>query len=233
MARISKYNLDTEVTKNDLVIGTDSKTNFTRNFKLEDLTGFFAKQQQILGNKFSYTYDQGATFTSLGGGKLSFNNKSITNTPFSGVTSIYLNRYNINNEDVYDFIVELQDKGGVINIYNGNTSTNFGVFRIQNINLDQNDVIQLTVDTLATNGTITGGDLAIVLGEFTSGDKTYVHTQISSSTTWTVNHALGKYPSVTVVDDGDNVVVGDIQYITNNQLTITFQASVSGKAYIN
>jgi hypothetical protein len=233
MARISKYNIDTEVTKNDLVIGTDSQTNFTRNFKLEDLTKFFAKQQQILGNKFSYTYDQGSAFTSLGSGKISFNNKSITQTPFSGITSIYLNRYNNNAEDVYEFITELQDQGGVLNIYNGNVSTNFGVFRIQAINLDQNDVIQLTVDLLASNGTITGGDLTIVVGEFTSGDKSYIHTQLTASTSWTIDHALGKYPSVTIVDSGNNVVVGDIQYNTTNQLTVTFQSSVSGKAYIN
>jgi hypothetical protein len=233
MARISKYNIDTEVTKNDLVIGTDSQTNFTRNFKLEDLTKFFAKQQQILGNKFSYTYDQSSVFTSLGSGKISFNNKSITQTPFSGITSIYLNRYNNNAEDVYEFITELQDQGGVLNIYNGNVSTNFGVFRIQAINLDQNDVIQLTVDLLASNGTITGGDLTIVVGEFTSGDKSYIHTQLTASTSWTIDHALGKYPSVTIVDSGNNVVVGDIQYNTTNQLTVTFQSSVSGKAYIN
>lgn len=233
MARISKYNIDTEVTKNDLVIGTDSQTNFTRNFKLEDLTKFFAKQQQILGNKFSYTYDQSSAFTSLGSGKISFNNKSITQTPFSGITSIYLNRYNNNAEDVYEFITELQDQGGVLNIYNGNVSTNFGVFRIQAINLDQNGVIQLTVDLLASNGTITGGDLTIVVGEFTSGDKSYIHTQLTASTSWTIDHTLGKYPSVTIVDSGNNVVVGDIQYNTTNQLTVTFQSSVSGKAYIN
>ena len=57
MARISKYKIDTDVTKDDFVIGSDGGTKVTRNYKLEDLTSFFSKQQEILGNKFIYEYD--------------------------------------------------------------------------------------------------------------------------------------------------------------------------------
>lgn len=44
---------------------------------------------------------------------------------------------------------------------------------------------------------------------------------------------LGKKPPVTVVDSGDNVVYGNIQYIDDNNLTVTFATSFGGKAYIN
>lgn len=40
MARISTYQRDTVVTKNDKVIGTDSSGSITKNFKLEDIAGF-------------------------------------------------------------------------------------------------------------------------------------------------------------------------------------------------
>ena len=40
MAKISSYNLDTTVSKNDKVIGTDSGGSTTKNFKLEDIAGF-------------------------------------------------------------------------------------------------------------------------------------------------------------------------------------------------
>ena len=233
MARISKYTFDENVTEDDFVIGSDGRTKKTRNFRLEDLTNFFAKQQEILGNKFSYKYNQTGSVDTLSVGEISFNNRTITQTPFSGITTVYINRYNINNEDVYAYVTELQDKGGVINIYNGNLTTSFAAFRIQAINLNQNDVIQLNVDLLASSGTITGNDLAIVVGEFNTGDKSYIHTQIAASTTWSVTHALNKYPSVSVVDDGNNVVIGDIQYTNANQLTITFNGAISGKAYIN
>lgn len=233
MARISKYKIDTDVTKDDFVIGSDGGTKVTRNYKLEDLTSFFSKQQEILGNKFVYEYDQDTSQTSLGTGKISFNNKNVNDTPFSGVTNIYLNRYNTNNEDVYDYLVETKDGSGVLNIYNASNTTMFGVFRIQTINLLQNNVIQLVVDVISESGTITGGNKALVFSLFSQSDKTYTHTQITASTTWNINHLLNKYPSVSIVDDGNNIVVGDIQYTNTNELTVSFEAAVSGKAYIN
>jgi hypothetical protein len=66
-----------------------------------------------------------------------------------------------------------------------------------------------------------------------SGDVNYVHDQGVASATWSVSHNLGKLPSVTVVDTAGSVVVGDISYTDNNNLTVTFNASFSGEAYIN
>lgn len=66
-----------------------------------------------------------------------------------------------------------------------------------------------------------------------NGDLTYVHNQISSSTTWTVAHNFGKFPSVVIIDSGGSVVIGDILYVDDNNLTITFSAAFGGKAYIN
>ena len=44
---------------------------------------------------------------------------------------------------------------------------------------------------------------------------------------------MNKYPSVTVVDSGDNVVEGEVIYNSLNTLTINFSGGFSGKAYIN
>ena len=62
---------------------------------------------------------------------------------------------------------------------------------------------------------------------------TYVHRQDTASSTWVIVHGLGKFPSVTVVDSGNSVVVGTVTYDSPNQVTITFEASFSGKAYLN
>jgi len=62
---------------------------------------------------------------------------------------------------------------------------------------------------------------------------TYVHNQGASSNTWVIVHGLNKFPSVTVVDSGNTVVVGSVAYDSPNQVTITFEASFSGKAYLN
>lgn len=61
----------------------------------------------------------------------------------------------------------------------------------------------------------------------------YVHDQISSSNIWHVFHELDKFPSATVVDTGDNVVIGDVEYISNSELKIRFNYEFSGKVYLN
>lgn len=61
----------------------------------------------------------------------------------------------------------------------------------------------------------------------------YTHTQGVSAPTWTINHNLGYYPSVNVVDNGENIVIGDVTYVSANALTISFSASFGGKAYLS
>lgn len=64
-------------------------------------------------------------------------------------------------------------------------------------------------------------------------DKNYVHNQASSSNIWTVTHNLNKNPSVTVVDSAGTVVIGEVEYLSVDQVRITFQSQFSGKAYFN
>lgn len=52
------------------------------------------------------------------------------------------------------------------------------------------------------------------------------------SATWVVTHNLGRLPSVTVIDSGDNIVIGDILFLNNNQVEISFTGSFAGKAYL-
>lgn len=66
-----------------------------------------------------------------------------------------------------------------------------------------------------------------------ASDKNYIHTQNSSSQVWTVTHNLGKNASVTVVDSAGTVVIGQVDYNSVNQVTLTFKATFSGKAYFN
>lgn len=66
-----------------------------------------------------------------------------------------------------------------------------------------------------------------------ASDKTYIHRQDENSDLWEVEHNLNKYPSVTVVDSGENVVYASVEYIDENNLRISFNGNNSGKAYIN
>ena len=65
------------------------------------------------------------------------------------------------------------------------------------------------------------------------GDKHYVYNQVVASNEWNIQHNLNKYPSVTIVDSAENVVVGDVVYIDKNNVRILFIGSFSGKVYLN
>lgn len=70
-------------------------------------------------------------------------------------------------------------------------------------------------------------------GGGTSEDATYVHTQALPSDTWNISHPLAKFPSVTVVDSANNVIIGDVSYMNDSQIIIHFGSSFGGKAYLN
>ena len=109
---------------------------------------------------------------------------------------------------------------------------------MSNLSVQSGDTVNVSVSQETTSGisvvkqptgvvSITG-----VVGG--GGDANYVHTQGSPSATWNIQHNLGKKPSVVVVSSLDNIVHGDIQYVDNNNVTITFESGAfSGKAYFN
>ena len=61
----------------------------------------------------------------------------------------------------------------------------------------------------------------------------FIYTQGEASDTWVIDHELDKYPSVTVVDSANTVVIGHITYIDRNQLIVRFNGTFKGKAYLN
>lgn len=66
-----------------------------------------------------------------------------------------------------------------------------------------------------------------------STDKHYTHTQGSASATWTITHNLGKNPSISAVDSAGTEVIGEVYYVSLNQLIVYFTEPFSGKAYLN
>ena len=66
-----------------------------------------------------------------------------------------------------------------------------------------------------------------------SNNRTFVFTQGIPATTWTIQHNLGKFPSVSVVNNNNVLLYGETTYIDSNELTINFSAGFSGKAYLN
>lgn len=75
--------------------------------------------------------------------------------------------------------------------------------------------------------------LTLVLHKVKTLTDTYIYEQAIASDIWNITHNLKKYPAVTIIDSAENEVMGAIQYINENQLTISFNAAFSGKAYLN
>jgi hypothetical protein len=80
---------------------------------------------------------------------------------------------------------------------------------------------------------LTLAERVIIDSKNNENDANYIHIQSSASNTWVINHNLGKYGSVTVVDDNSDVVIGEIRYNTVNQVTLTFTSAFTGRAFFN
>ena len=64
-------------------------------------------------------------------------------------------------------------------------------------------------------------------------DKHYTFIQRIPSDVWEVKHNLNKYPSITVVDSSETVVIGDAEYLDINTVRLRFVGAFAGKAYFN
>lgn len=62
---------------------------------------------------------------------------------------------------------------------------------------------------------------------------THTHNQDVSSNSWTINHNLDYYPSVSIVDSAGTSVFGDVQYIDTNTVIVNFTDPFAGKAFLS
>lgn len=80
---------------------------------------------------------------------------------------------------------------------------------------------------------ITMDSLTDYLGTHIITDKHFEYTQATPSSTWEIEHNLGKEPSVSVVDSAGTIVEGDCEYVNTNKVILSFSSAFSGKAYLN
>jgi len=61
----------------------------------------------------------------------------------------------------------------------------------------------------------------------------FVHNQPSASNTWSITHNMKFFPNVSIVDTAQSKVIGEVEYLSENALTVTFSHSFAGKAYLS
>lgn len=65
------------------------------------------------------------------------------------------------------------------------------------------------------------------------GDLSTKFEQNAAQAVWTIDHELGKYPSVTVVDSAGDAVEGAVSYPSIGRVIVRFSAAFAGTAYLN
>ncbi len=230
MARISSYPRDLEVDDQDAWIGTESSNRLTRNFTAEAVAKYLNIKGKIsisaqMVFKFTAALPTTGTFTGVADG-----------TPFANITSLDLAIKDSGDQNVVAFVNYLI--GNQILISEQNAISNFGHYTISSYTNPGS-----FVDSYALGLTYIGGngnleqDKYYDFAEFSLSDAdggTGVFPNVSALV-WTIDHAgdWGPYPSVTVVNNNDIVMYGNVEYITTTQLTITFSATFAGTAYLN
>ncbi|GEM_PF-6023053 len=63
--------------------------------------------------------------------------------------------------------------------------------------------------------------------------ETFVFEQGIASDVWEIEHNLGKYPSVSLVDSAGTQFEAAVEYIDENNVTVRMNGATTGKAYLN
>jgi hypothetical protein len=107
-------------------------------------------------------------------------------------------------------------------------------------NTDPSDTIGLIGDQYinTSNSTLFGPKTTSGWGEGVNLDNDpeslgQVYVQTSPSTIWNIVHTLSFVPNITIVDSEQNVVEGDYEYVSDNEITATFNTAISGKAFLS
>lgn len=232
MARISSYPIDDNVTGSDKVLGTDTGGT-TKNYELDSIADYFSKNNTIaVGGQVIYRYKTSAQeltyaqFTANEGG-------ASNNILMSAIQDIIIYKALKPNLPVSELLKDVfNDTFRIHGVTSADDYYDFTVTKIEEWP-DVENSYKISLSPLSGNASSTFTNEEYYAISANAGDKTYVHNQGAASATWTITHNLNKKPSVTVVDSADNVVVGEIQYINDTSITITFSGAFSGKAYLN
>lgn len=225
MARISIYQLDTVITAQDKVIGTDSAGSVTKNFPLSGISELFSQGLISVGGQTGYKFSDIIEEKSFSGPNNGDSISSISTLKFSEVDAA--------DHNIQNFILEYNLKR--IIIFENNDPDTYGIFDVTSITEDSENLnyYDFNLTFISGRGILTVDKfytISLFAGE---KDKHYTHSQNNASATWNVEHNLNKRPSVSITVSGGRQGFADVVYVDNNNLTLNFSSAKSGYAYLN
>ena len=229
MARISSYPLDATVQDKDAWIGSDSITRATKQYTAAAVAKYLNINAKIsISGQMIFKFVDGAT----GVGDFS---GPADGSAMTAITTMQLSIVDKAGQNVVKFVEYLV--GNNILIGEQNNISTFGHFTIDSYTATAGsaNLYTLNLTNIGGNGNITD-KLLYDFAVFTlssQGAPTFQFTQGAPATTWNIQHNLGKFPSITVIDSGNTVVNGEYTYTDNNNVVLNFSAAFAGKAYLN
>lgn len=244
MARISTYPVDQNPEGSDILLGTDASggTDATKNFRISDISLILIND--FLANN-SWTFNIDAADAEMRKAQLFFAAGGGNNTSWANITtlrSVLLMGNNTNAQPYLQYLLTNDPITGqpvvnnLIKISDRNDLSSFGVFTFASLTAvaGKTDIYDIGLTFIKGAGSIQKKHVyGINIDPSDATDKTFEYTQVSPAATWNIQHNLSKFPSITVIDTLDTVVVGEYTYIDNNNVTLTFSAGFAGKAYLN
>jgi len=227
MARISSYPRDLEVTDGDAWVGTESSNRLTRNFTAAAV----AKYLNIKG-KISISAQMVFKFTQTNPPASGQFSGPANDSNIAAITTMQISNVDASGQNTVEFMEYLV--GNNILISEQNNISLFGHFTIDSYTLN-NNVATLNLTNIFGNGVL-DLDKFYDFAVFTlssQGAPTFVFTQGIPATTWNIQHNLAKFPSVSVINNNDVVINGEVTYIDNKNVQLNFSAGFTGKAYLN
>jgi len=228
MARISTYPLDQDIVGEDKVIGSNSVGDITKNYTLNGISGWMnASGSVAITGQNNYGFGiPGATEGAISG--------VAPNTAFSAISNLTFTKTSATGSSVINYLLTLV--GRSVLLARLDNTDNFGVYRLESLTVDSSNanLYNGVFTHIVSNGNITANKYyGFAIYPELAADKHFTFVQSTAAATWNITHNLGKFPSVSIVDSGNTIVRGNIDYTSENALTITFSAAFGGKAYLN
>lgn len=231
MARIGTYTTDDNVTGSDKVLGTDTGGS-TKNYELDSIADYFSKNNTIaVGGQVIYLFKSSESNLTIG--QFTMNNGGSDGLPYASVTDISINKAVRSNMPVSELLKKVFE--GRFRLYGVTTPNDYYDFEVTRIEdhptLDDTYFISVVPISGNSNSTLSNNEYYAFTPA--TGDLSYTHNQSSASNSWVITHNLGKKPSVTIQDSAGTDVHGEVEYNSDQKLTITFSSAFSGTAFLN
>jgi hypothetical protein len=234
MARIISYPYDPDIKDADAWIGSEAATTRTKQYTAEALARYLNIDGKIsIGAQMVFQY---VAEPLLATGTFSITSGGLNNVPFANITTLTLSITDKGQQNTVAFLNYLVGSDILISEQNGISI--FGHYNVVSYseNIDNPAYYDLIVSYKGGNGVLEFEEYYDVLNfvlASDSADKNFVFSQGVPAATWAVQHDLNKFPSCTMVLSTGQQGYGDVTFIDENNLTITFAGATSGKAYIN